>query len=478
MAYTWDDNGNLLSDGAATYTYDFANRLVAASDPTSLFTYAYDGSGNRYQQSTNGELITYTLDLAGGLSEVLYDGSTVYSYGLERLAQQVNGGGREYFLSDALGSVRQLTDAGGAVIYGQSFDPFGSPIAQVGTGGSAYGYAGQWTDLSGLQYLRARYYAPGQGRFLSRDPFAGFLSQPATLNPYVYAANNPVLMSDPSGEIAPLLALAGAGLLGGTMAMGFDILAQLYTIQPTSIDQIIHCMNWGEVGISFAAGTVAGLAGVVGFEAMTAIFGTGLLGMVAGGAFAGILSGQYDILTRLVLTGQISQAGSALLGPEDIIGTGLVGGGLAGIGYGISRVASRLLPGPSFKIPPQPSSPPSVSTIQQIQAILEGCAKRAAQSIGTGKGHSYGSKVHTAFAQEVLALGRSDLIPEISYRNNLFVRFGLKGSVRVDVVYGTINNPIAVFDLKTGSAFLSPKRIVQIQSHLPISNIPVIEIRP
>ncbi|HPH98642.1 MAG TPA: polymorphic toxin-type HINT domain-containing protein [Anaerolineaceae bacterium] len=342
IAYTWDDNGNLLSDGAATYTYDFANRLVAASDPTSLFTYAYDGSGNRYQQSTNGELITYTLDLAGGLSEVLYDGSTVYSYGLERLAQQVNGGGREYFLSDALGSVRQLTDAGGAVIYGQSFDPFGSPIAQVGTGGSAYGYAGQWTDLSGLQYLRARYYAPGQGRFLSRDPFAGFLSQPATLNPYVYAANNPVLMSDPSGEIAPLLALAGAGLLGGTMAMGFDILAQLYTIQPTSIDQIIHCMNWGEVGISFAAGTVAGLAGVVGFEAMTAIFGTGLLGMVAGGAFAGILSGQYDILTRLVLTGQISQAGNALLRPEDIIGTGLVGGGLAGIGYGISRVAGLI----------------------------------------------------------------------------------------------------------------------------------------
>ena len=65
--------------------------------------------------------------------------------------------------------------------------------------GSSYGYAGEWTDASELQYLRARYYLPATGRFISKDPFPGLLTQPASLTPYVYALNNPVLFTDPSG---------------------------------------------------------------------------------------------------------------------------------------------------------------------------------------------------------------------------------------------------------------------------------------
>jgi hypothetical protein len=33
VAYTWDDNGNLLSDGIRTHSYDHANRLITASGP-------------------------------------------------------------------------------------------------------------------------------------------------------------------------------------------------------------------------------------------------------------------------------------------------------------------------------------------------------------------------------------------------------------------------------------------------------------
>jgi hypothetical protein len=50
-----------------------------------------------------------------------------------------------------------------------------------------------------LIFLRARYYEPRQGRFLSRDAFAGSVDYPATLNPYLYALNNPLLHTDPSG---------------------------------------------------------------------------------------------------------------------------------------------------------------------------------------------------------------------------------------------------------------------------------------
>jgi len=51
----------------------------------------------------------------------------------------------------------------------------------------------------GLIYLRARYYDPATGRFLSKDPAGGKLSSPVTQNKYVYAGNNPVNGGDPTG---------------------------------------------------------------------------------------------------------------------------------------------------------------------------------------------------------------------------------------------------------------------------------------
>lgn len=72
----------------------------------------YDGEGNRYQQILNSQTTTYTLDIAGSLSQTLADGVTTYYYGLERFAQ-VSDGQTYFALGDHLGSVRQLTDAVG-----------------------------------------------------------------------------------------------------------------------------------------------------------------------------------------------------------------------------------------------------------------------------------------------------------------------------------------------------------------------------
>ena len=102
--------------------------------------------------------------------------------------------------------------------FGQAFDPFGNSLGQSGMDGSSYGYAAEWTDASGLQNLRARYYSPTTGRFVSKDPFPGLLTQPASLTPYVYALNSPVLYSDPSGEFVDTLFDA--------ISVGYDI----YTI--------------------------------------------------------------------------------------------------------------------------------------------------------------------------------------------------------------------------------------------------------
>lgn len=69
-------------------------------------------------------------------------------------------------------------------------------------------YAGYIYDQgTGLYYLRARWYAPGIGRFLTRDPFEGVTDDPLTLNRYAYAIGNPVLYVDPDGNHVQLAVL-------------------------------------------------------------------------------------------------------------------------------------------------------------------------------------------------------------------------------------------------------------------------------
>ena len=68
-----------------------------------------------------------------------------------------------------------------------------------------------------MNYLNARYYDGNRGRFISQDPvflnpegqgkniFSTFLLDPQSQNSYSYARNNPVTLSDPSGEFIPLV---------------------------------------------------------------------------------------------------------------------------------------------------------------------------------------------------------------------------------------------------------------------------------
>jgi RHS repeat-associated protein len=199
IAYSWDANGNLLSDGINSYTYDHANRLKTADDGQSSSSYAYNGQGDRLQQTVDGVTTTYTLDLESGLTEVLSDGSETYLYGRSRMAQ-VSPAGTEYFLGDVLGSVRQLVDESGEVILAESYQPFGEVLNSAGSGTSIYGYTGEMTDPTGLVYLRARYYAPSDGRFLTRDPWQGDAYKPISYNAWLYTSNNPIGFTDPTGK--------------------------------------------------------------------------------------------------------------------------------------------------------------------------------------------------------------------------------------------------------------------------------------
>ena len=157
--------------------------------------------GGRHQQVVDGVTTNYTLDLAAGLTQVLDDGTNTYLYGNGRISQADST--TEYFLGDALGSVRQLTNPAATITLTQSYAPYGEVTQSVGTSQTSYAFTGESRDANGLTYLRARYYAPQDGRFISRDTWSGNYNRPLSLNRWSYVENNPINFVDPSGK-API----------------------------------------------------------------------------------------------------------------------------------------------------------------------------------------------------------------------------------------------------------------------------------
>jgi RHS repeat-associated protein len=222
VSYTWDNNGNLTNDGTRLYSYDRANRLKYVSGGGVLASFGYNGRLNffykieksvslrrinskrifllairssiidRLQQTVNDVTTNYSIDIAAGLTQVLADDGHTYLYGVGRIAQD-GPTSTEYFLTDALGSVRQLADADGQVSLAQSYQPYGETLSSSGEGATSYGFVGEWTDsYSGLVNVRARYYAPWQGRFLSRDVWEGDDYVPMSYNGWLYVYANPI----------------------------------------------------------------------------------------------------------------------------------------------------------------------------------------------------------------------------------------------------------------------------------------------
>ncbi|MBL8092378.1 MAG: RHS repeat-associated core domain-containing protein, partial [Anaerolineales bacterium] len=148
---------------------------------------------------------TYVLDLNAGLTQVLDDGVNTYTYGLGRIAQMNTT--TEYFLTDALGSVRQMTNHVGEITLVKSYEPYGTNLSSAGDSQTPYGFTGEYIDSTGNIYLRARYYNPNDGRFLSRDTWAGDVNTPLSLNRWMYVEGNPINSVDPSGNAPTPLCL-------------------------------------------------------------------------------------------------------------------------------------------------------------------------------------------------------------------------------------------------------------------------------
>jgi len=217
MAFTWDDDGNLLTwdDGVDdwTYRYDSEDRLINVKKNGAFSAhYTYDADGRRVRSVDGGGVTDYVYsglnvidEVCGGVHE-----KHVYAGGIHVASN--SSGAVEYYHVDHLGSTRLKTNSTGSVIYESNYEPYGPGLDE--TGSEDYRYTGKREDPTGLYYYGARYYDPVTGRFTTRDTVFGDLTDPQSLNRYSYCRNNPQKYVDPDGKFAIQLGYGGsAGLL-------------------------------------------------------------------------------------------------------------------------------------------------------------------------------------------------------------------------------------------------------------------------
>ncbi len=126
------------------------------------------------------------------------------------LYEQVPSGAKYYYLSDALGTVTGLVNSSGGLVGGTAYtyDPYGTMTGGQTSVDNPWLFQGQYSVFEdqgstfGLNHMGARYYQPGIERWTQQDPQGITIGgeSPLDQNLYLFAADNPINRTDPTGQ--------------------------------------------------------------------------------------------------------------------------------------------------------------------------------------------------------------------------------------------------------------------------------------
>ena len=124
--------------------------------------------------------------------------------------------------TDAQGSIREIYDRDGNVLFRADYDPWGNITFVKNDIGFIRGYTGhEMLPEFGLINMNGRMYDPQLGRFLSPDNYVQMPDNSQNFNRYSYCLNNPLKYTDPSGEaigIDDLLIITAMGAISGMIS--------------------------------------------------------------------------------------------------------------------------------------------------------------------------------------------------------------------------------------------------------------------
>jgi len=215
-SYDYDNRGNRLtmqSDRminivSGEYKYNVWGQLTEVITVDGTIRYAYDPAGLLYERTDehgnknryyylNGQLIAEGNVSSSGTATL----NTRYVYGRGIAFQMDASGQKAYYFTNGHGDVVELRSAQGQLQNEYEYDIWGNTVSVTEARRNLLRYSGEyWDDATGLQYLRARWYDPSIGRFITEDTYEGELTSPLTLNLYTYVLNNPKRYVDSNGK--------------------------------------------------------------------------------------------------------------------------------------------------------------------------------------------------------------------------------------------------------------------------------------
>ena len=261
-SYAFDANGNrnngsystnteneLTTDGAWNYSYDNAGNLAQKTNISTgeVWLYTYNNANQltlaQHKPSSTGTVnlsVQYTYDVLGNLIEQvvdpdgtgLHDVTTKYAYDqdanvwadlnssgtliarrifgaqADSLIARIDSNGVGWYLTDMLGSVRDIVNSTGSILDHRDYNAWGKLAYESNAAyGDRFGFTGRPLDTNTqLQNNRERWYDPTTSRWISQDPL-GLAAGDSNL--YRYVSNSPVDATDPSGEIIGWMLVGG-----------------------------------------------------------------------------------------------------------------------------------------------------------------------------------------------------------------------------------------------------------------------------
>ena len=200
---------NQLNDNVVNH-YNALDQLTKTLTKNYKVSFTYDAEGLRTSKTVNGKKTVFIWDgnqLVMELSEsgivkkrYIRGNDLVY---VDKEADKDSGKfeDKQYYVTDSHGNVVQLTNVDGKIIKTYEYDSFGNEVNLDKKDDNPFRYCGEYYDKETEEiYLRARYYQPTVGRFLTRDTYTGESGDPLSLHLYTYCGNDGMNKCDADGN--------------------------------------------------------------------------------------------------------------------------------------------------------------------------------------------------------------------------------------------------------------------------------------
>ncbi len=208
---TYDSDGNMLSNGDWTYTWNGENRLISASNASTVVSFGYDYMGRCYDKVKDGNAVDYIWDGYNIISEISSSQTNYNIWGLDLSGSMQGAGGvggllavaqdgNIYFTAyDANGNITSYADTNETIVAGRIYSPFGRTISLAGSKKDDFTHwwsTKPWdadTEMSEYEYRKL---LVEMGRFANHDP----LGEDESDNLYSFALNDPIELIDTDGR--------------------------------------------------------------------------------------------------------------------------------------------------------------------------------------------------------------------------------------------------------------------------------------